>query len=333
MPRDTSQKLKILLVLEILKKYSDEETPLNASDIAEYLDKVGITAERKAIYSDLAALEDYGYDIVKTTTPKKGWFLGEREFEIPEVRLLSDAVRSAKFISVKKTRDLLKKLNGLMSDQQAKQSENGIYFAATAKSANEGIYYNIDKLNRAILQKKQVVIQHFSRRFDEERNICRSVKEMTINPYALCWQDDHYYLIGNYNKYDNLIHLRLDRILKVEITDAPVRSFREVSDYTDFFDTADYVEKLFGMYGGEQFAVELCCDKKITEQVIDRFGEDIFITKVTPETFHVKINAAVSDALVTWIMHYGEELRVENPPQLKEMVRQRAEKILENYKR
>ncbi len=333
MPKSLGQKLKIIAILEILKKYSDEENPLNANDIAKYLEQYNINSERKAIYSDLLSLEEYGYDIVKTTEPKTGWFLGEREFEIPEIRLLCDAVRSVKFISKKKTRELLKKLNGLMSDNQAKQAQNGIYFAATPKSENEGLYYNIDILNRAVLQKKQAVIEYFSRYFDEERNICRATKEMTINPYALCWHDDHYYLIGNHIKYDNLIHLRLDRILKAKITDIPARSFREVSDYTDFFDTADYVEKLFGMFGGVKAIVELCCNKKITEQVIDRFGEDIFITNVTENSFNIKINAALSDALVTWIMHYGEDLCVLSPPELREMVFKKAEKILENYKR
>ena len=158
MARQSNQKLKLIYVLDILKKYSDEEHPLNATEIAERLDKVGVSAERKAVYDDIACLEAYGCDIIKATTPKKGWFIGDREFEIPEIYLLSDAVRSANFISAKKTRELLSKLNNMLSVHQAKRRDDGVFFAAKDKSGNEEIYYSIDSLSRAIEEKKQVKI-------------------------------------------------------------------------------------------------------------------------------------------------------------------------------
>ncbi|MGI6279119.1 MAG: helix-turn-helix transcriptional regulator [Acutalibacteraceae bacterium] len=331
MPKKGYQKLKLLYILDILKKYSDEEHPLNSKDILDKLSEYSVPAERKAIYDDIAQLEAYGCDIIKTSAPKTGWFIGNREFEVPEIYLLADAVRTAKFISAKKTRELISKLYSMLSIHQAKSREDGVYFAATEKSGNEEIYYNIDKLNRAIIEKKQVKIEYLSRSFDQDRTIKRERKEMTINPYALCWQDDHYYLIGNHPKYDNLIHLRLDRIALVEMTENKARSFTEVSEYTDFFDTADYTNKLFGMYGGELCEVELCCSKKITEQVIDRFGEDIFIKNVTEDEFNFTVKAAVSDALVTWIINYGENLKVLRPDNLREMVKQRAQSVLNAY--
>lgn len=332
MARQRNQKLKLIYILEILKKYSDEENPLNAVDIVEYLLREGITAERKSVYDDIEQLEIYGCDIIKTSVPKKGWFIGDREFEVPEIYLLSDAVRSAQFISAKKTRELLSKLNGMLSINQAKRRENGVFFAATEKTGNEEIYYNIDEISRAIEEKRQVKVKYSQRWFDENRNVTRNVKEMVINPYALCWQDDHYYLLGNHAKYDNLIHLRLDRISSAKILDAPARHFSEVSEYTTVFDTADYTHKLFGMYGGELLDVELCCNRKITEQVLDRFGEEIFITNVTNNEFRIKVKAALSDALVTWIINYGENLRVIKPQNLREMVIKRAQTVLENYK-
>ena len=155
---------------------------------------------------------------------------------------------------------------------------------------------------------------------------------MILNPYALCWQDDHYYVIGNHEKYDNLIHLRLDRIRSAEVLESSARHFSEVSSYKEFFDTADYTKKLFGMYSGELCEVVLICKKEITEQVLDRFGEDIFITDVTDESFKFKINAVLSDALVTWIINYGEKLKAEKPPELVQMIKTRAEKVLGNYK-
>ncbi len=203
MARHSGQKLKALYVLEILKKYSDEEHPLNSADIVGLLAERGISAERKSVYDDIAALEFYGYDIIKTDTPRVGWFIGEREFEVPEIYLLCDAVRSAKFISTKKTRELLKRLYSMLSVHQVKRREKDFFNDFAEKSGNEEIYYNIDKISQAIECKKQIKIKYFQRSFDKNRNVSGAGKEMVLNPYALCWQDDHYYLIGNYQKYDN----------------------------------------------------------------------------------------------------------------------------------
>jgi len=329
--KGANQKLKLLYVLDILKRYSDEENPLNAADISEKLADNGISAERKAIYDDIAQLEFYGCDIIKTVSPKKGWFIGDREFEIPEIYLLSDAVRSAKFISRKKTRELLSKLNGMLSVHQASRRETGVFFGNTEKSGNEEIYYNIDKISRAIEEKRQIRVKHSHRSLDSGRELKTVEKEMIINPYSLCWQDDHYYLLGNYPKYDNIIHLRLDRISSVEVLNTPARHFSLVSEYTDRFDTEDYINKLFGMHGGELCQVELCCNKKITEQVLDRFGEGIFITNVTEDEFRIRVQAALSQALVTWIIGYGADLRVIKPDSLKKMIKERAEQVLEIY--
>jgi len=265
-----SGKLRLLYVLDILKKYSDEQNPLNSADIMDKLSQSGITAERKALYDDISLLEQYGYDIIKTSIPKKGWFIGEREFEIPEIYLLCDAVRTAKFISPKKTRELLSKLNSMLSVSQKKVREDAVFFSASDKAENEEIYYSIDKISRAITEKRQISLSYAVRSLNKGRSISHSVKEMTVNPYALAWQDDHYYLIGNHSKYDNLIHLRLDRISKVKNLSSPSRHFSEVSDYKDFFDTADYTKKLFGMYGGELAEIALCCNKAIREPVLER---------------------------------------------------------------
>ncbi len=331
MPKSSNQKLKSLYVLEILKKFSDEEHPLNAADIVKHLEAKGVSAERKSVYSDILNLEDFGYDIIKTDSPKIGWFLGEREFEVPEIYLLSDAVLSAKFISPKKTRELLSKLNSMLSRFQADRRKNEVFFSLKEKGSNEEIYYNIDKISLAIEKKYQIKVKYLHRRLDDSRNVGESVKEMTFNPYALCWQDDYYYLIGNYQKYDNLIHLRLDRIRSVEVLKTPVRPFGEVCDYKDSFDTGDYVSRLFGMHSGAVERVEFRCKKTVSEQIFDRFGEDIFITDVTETDFKFKVDLVVSEALVTWIINYGEDIKVLRPQSLIDTVKERARKVLNNY--
>lgn len=330
MAKKQGQRLKILYILDFLKRESDEEHPVTAADICEYLDSQGIAAERKSVYADISALTDYGADIVRSGSPR-GWFLASREFEEPEIYLLADAVRTAGFISAAKTRELVKKLDSFVSRYQAQKRENRVYFSSCAKSVNEEIFYSIDKISRAVSEKKKINFEYVNRVLSPDRTIEKQKREMLISPYALTWQDDHYYVIGNYEKYDNLIHLRLDRMYKVKITDMPQRHFSEVSEYTDYFDTPDYTAKLFGMHGGEIYDIELKCSKKITEQVADRFGEDIFIKKVTDEDFCFTVRAALSDALVSWVISYGDRVKVLEPQILRDMVISRTEKVLGLY--
>ena len=330
MAKKQGQRLKILYILDFLKRESDEEHPVAAADICEYLDSQGIAAERKSVYADISALTDYGADIVRSGSPR-GWFLASREFEEPEIYLLADAVRTAGFISAAKTRELVKKLDSFVSRYQAQKRENRVYFSSCAKSVNEEIFYSVDKISRAVSEKKKIGFEYVNRVLSPDRTIEKQKREMLISPYALTWQDDHYYVIGNYEKYDNLIHLRLDRMYKVEITDMPQRHFSEVSEYTDYFDTPDYTAKLFGMHGGEIYDIELKCSKKITEQVADRFGEDIFIKKVTDEDFCFTVRAALSDALVSWVISYGDRVKVLEPQILRDMVIGRTEKVLGLY--
>ena len=332
MAKKQGQRLKILYILDFLKRESDEEHPVTAADICEYLDSQGIAAERKSVYADISALTDYGADIVRSGSPR-GWFLASREFEEPEIYLLAYAVRTAGFISAAKTRELVKKLDSFVSRYQAQKRENRVYFSSCAKSVNEEIFYSIDKISRAVTEKKKIRFEYVNRVLSPDRTIEKQKREMLISPYALTWQDDHYYVIGNYEKYDNLIHLRLDRMYKVEITDMPQRHFSEVSEYTDYFDTPDYTAKLFGMHGGEIYDIELKCSKKITEQVADRFGEDIFIKKVTDEDFCFTVRAALSDALVSWVISYGDRVKVLEPQILRDMVIGRTEKVLGLYNR
>ena len=189
------QKVKLLHIIEILKKYTDEEHPLSASQICEKLESVGVTAERKAIYDDIECLINFGYDIVQTRVPKSGYFMGARDFELPEIYLLGDAVRTAKFISAKKTRELTSKLEGMLSCYQ--QREKGIYIDSSNKTRNEEIFYNIDAIGHAIESHKKITFKYGMRSLYPNREIITTYKSRKISPYAMTWQDDHYYLIGN----------------------------------------------------------------------------------------------------------------------------------------
>ena len=326
------QKVKLLYIIKIMTELTDEEHPLSATEICEKLASYDITAERKAIYDDIECLISFGYDIIQTRVPKNGYFLASRDFELPEVFLLGDAVRTAKFISEKKTRELTSKLDKLLSSHQSKRNISAIYIDSSNKTRNEELFYNIDRINTAIEQGKKIKFTYSKRVLHQGRQIVTESKTRVVSPYAMTWQFDYYYLIGNYEKYDNLMNLRIDRIPSVEVLDEPMRHFGEVSDYCDTFDVADYTKKLFGMFGGNMQEVKLRCSNKILEQVTDRFGDGIFITNVTETTFDFTAKAAVSDALVTWIMNYADAIEVITPIELRNKVKDRAEKILQVYK-
>ncbi len=331
MPKSWGQKLKILYVIDILRKYSDEENPLSATEICEHLKSFGIEAERKSIYADIEALTDYGYDIIRSFSGKKGFFLGTREFEKAEIFLLSDAVRTARFISPKKTRVLLSKLDSILSQNESSRYEKNVYFNLDCKCQNEEIFYNIDTISGGISENKKVQFDYLSRELSG-REFVNIKKQMTVSPYALTWQDDHYYLICNYEKYDNLLHLRLDRISKAEVTQLPSRHFSEVCDYTESFDVADYTNRIFGMHSGKFETIELCCKKGMAKIVADRFSENIFITNVTDDEFCFTYKAAISDALVTFLLNFGDSIKILKPQILKDMMLKRVNNVLEIYK-
>ncbi len=326
-------KLKLLYILDYLMQNSDEEHPVTVEEISEMLFEKGIECERKSIYSDVQNLKSYGVDIITVRSPKRGYSVCTRDFELPELRLLIDAVQSADFITAKKTKELIKKIGTLCSKSQAKILEKQVYIEKRHKCVNEEIYYNIDVINRAIQSRKQIKFIYVKRKLDETgMNVVTEEKELQISPYALIWRNDHYYVVGNNPKYDNLMHTRIDRMKKVEIDDMTARSFSEVSPYKSYFDSADYSGKIFNMFSGDTQTLEISCHNSILEEMLDRFGTDSVI-KAQPdsERFTLISKCVESEGLVSWIMQFGNKIGVIAPVTLKEQVAQRAKEILQIY--
>ena len=327
-----NSKLKLLYLKDIFMKYSDEEHILNAMDIAEHLLQYGIECERKSIYKDIDILIEYGLDIIKTTKPKNGYFLASREFEIAELRLINDAIQSAGFISKKKTTSLLNKTDSLLSIYQADRLKGQVFIDRRNKCTNEEIFYNIDALDTAIKNEKKVRLNYSRRKLDEKYTAANESREFKLSPYALVWSNDHYYLIANNEKYDNLMNLRIDRIKKVEILDSPRRHISEVSEYKNSFDTADYVSKTFNMFSGRPEMTQLKCKTEILEEMLDRFGEKISIKKSEDGWFYVYDELFVNDGLASWIMQFGDKIEVIYPAVLKSMIKSKSEAILRMYR-
>ncbi len=327
-------KMKLLYIKEFLEKNSDEDHPVSVDDINDMLLSKDITCERKSIYSDVKTLKEYGMDILSVRQPKAGYSVCSRDFELPELRLLIDAVQAANFITPKKTKELIKKIGTLCSVAQARMLEKQVYIEKRHKCSNEEIYYNIDIINRAIQSGKRISFIYQKRQLDTAENkVVIEEKEFSVSPYAMIWSNDHYYLIANNQKYNNLMHTRIDRMKKVEILEEKARKFSEVSPYKSYFDSADYSGKIFNMFSGDTQALELLCDNSMLEEIIDRFGTTALIRTGDDETrFLLNTKCVVSEGLVSWIMQFGGRLEVIEPASLREQVKSRAKEIADLYK-
>ena len=327
-------KLKLLYLKEIFEKHSDEQHILNAGDIADRLLRdYGIECERKSVYKDIEVLMDYGMDIVKTRSPKNGFFLASGSFELAEIRLLSDAVQAADFITKNKTKKLIEKIEGFTSVYHAEVLKKQVYIDNRPKSGNESVYYVIDALDNAIKAGKKVKFSYSRRKMDDKYAARKETRMFTLSPYALIWSNDHYYLVANNEKYDNLMNVRVDRISGVSILDEKARPVSEVSGYKRYFDAADYAAKTFNMFTGEMQMVELRCSNAILEPIFDRFGERVNTRKYDDSHFLLRTEAAISECLFSWIMQFGTDIEAIAPQNLRDMVIQRTESILNVYRK
>ncbi|MBE6818332.1 MAG: WYL domain-containing protein [Ruminococcaceae bacterium] len=315
---ESKNKLRMLCVLDILRKYSDEEHPLSSIKICEILEKeYNIKCERKAtIYSDINTLKEFNdnyYNIGNISTPSKGFCIYEREFELPELYLLCDAVQSAHSVTKEKSKVLVSKLESFASVYQRKNIGSSVYIDNRHKSDNKSIYINIFYLQQAITDKKKVAIKYIRHNVDRNQE-----RHYTISPYAMIWSNDRYYLICNNDTKQNLMHVRIDRIKNVEILEEESRSFELFTDYRGKFDAADYAEKMFNGFSGTIENIELICENSIYQDLLDRFGASS-IKKYNSDYFSVRFTGAVSSGLVSWIMQYGDKIYIRSPQLLKSM--------------
>lgn len=324
-------KLKLLYLKEIFEQYTDEDNVLNSGDIAALLEEYGISCERKSIYKDIDVLIEYGMDIVKTTNPKKGFFLASRNFELAEIRLINDALQAANFITKKKTAKLIEKTDMLVSKNQAAQLKKQVFINNRNKCDNEEIFYNIDTLDKAIKLGKKVKLRYIKRKLDDKFTAVSEQKEFVISPYALIWSNDRYYLAANKEKYDNVMNMRLDRMKKVEILDEPARHFSQVSEYKNTFDSADYAAKTSNMFSGKAMGTELKCKTEILEEMLDRFGAKVSVRRGEEGWFYIHEDLYINDGLASWIMQFGDKIEVIYPSELRALVKNKASDILSMY--
>lgn len=310
MAKSENQKLKILYLLQILQRETDNEHALTMAEIIAKLQEVGISSERKSIYSDLEALRSFGVDIEKTSGKSTAYYIASREFELPELKLLVDSVQSSKFLSERKSLSLIRKLEQLTSEHEAKQLQRQVYVQSRIKSMNEAIYYTVDSIYTAISENCKLSFHYFKYNLNKQREFRRNGTPYLISPFALICDSENYYMLGYDTEQEKMKHFRVDKMSSVKVTDLP-REGNEVFAQTDM---ARYNRKVFGMFTGEEVNVRMRFSNDIVDVILDRFGKEIIIVPDGPDHFTTTTSIMLSPQFYGWVCALGSKAQVLAPP-------------------
>ncbi len=325
MPRSKNQKLKLYYIIDYFKKYSDEEHTVSVSDIIDYLAENGITAERKSIYRDIEAITELGYEIISVHDKRFTYYLAEREFETAELRMLVDAVAASRFITKKKSSELIKKLEALTTVYTARKLNSQVFVANRIKASNESIYYNVDAIHNAIAENSKINFVYFDWDKNKRRVYRHNGKIYEVSPWALVWNNENYYLVAYDSDEGKIRHYRVDRMMSIMTVNKP----RDGKDDFREADTAQYTKKFFGMYDGEITKVTLNCSQEITNAVIDMFGSEVkFIPQTDGKTFNVTVELAVSPVFLSWVFMFGGQVKIVSPKNVAEKLKDMARTAL-----
>ena len=327
MSKSSNQKLKILHIAEIFKEMTDEEHGLTLAEIIEELKRRGISTERKSLYNDIEALRTFGMEIETKKDKTVRYYLAEREFELPELKLLLDAVQSSKFITRKKSSALIKKIESLASMYEAKQLQRQVFVANRIKTMNESIYYAVDEIHKAISADRQITFQYFDWNFKKEKQLRRDGRIYAVSPWALTWDDENYYMIAFDEESGIIKHYRVDKMQKIKVS----ASKRLGEKLFENFDPAVYSGKTFGMYGGRDEQVTLRCRHSMAGIVVDRFGQDVIMYDVGNGFFEISVKVSVSPLFLTWIMNFGGDMMIVSPDSVIEEYIELARKAINIY--
>lgn len=321
MAKQAAQKGKLLQILQILRSQSDENHPLTTAQIIERLDALGISAERKSVYADLAALEELGYDIQRLPGARGGVYLGAREFELAELKLLVDAVQASRFITRKKSDVLIQKLERLTSCWQGSALQRQVYVGGRVKSMNESVYYSVDAIHTAIAQRRQISFHYYDFNPRKERVPRRNGKTYFTQPYCLVWNDGNYYLVGQNPVEDTTRHYRVDKMGEVTVTDLPAVIPKD-------FDPAAYARSYFSMFSGTPAHVTLRCASNLAGVILDRFGSGVMLVP-DGESFTVTVDVVVSPQFWGWLAGLGPTAKPVSPAWAVEQYREHLRALLE----
>lgn len=307
MPRSDNQKLKILYILDYLKEKSHRDHPVGATELMNMLEhQHNILCNRKTVYSDISALQDYGVDIVSVPGKKGGYFIASRNFELPELKLLIDAVQSSRFLTEKKSRELIQKLCRECSVYDAQLMRRDVLVSGRVKSMNETIYYNVDAIQEAIAQKRQITFRYFDWGIDGKRRYRE--KSYQASPYGLCQDNENCYLLALSPRH-GVTSYRVDRMSDISLCDEGRLPCPELTGKN----LNAHANRLFQMFAGEPTSVKLRFHRELTNVVVDRFGRDILLIPDGEGHFVFTVDVAVSPMFLSWVIGFGSKAQILYP--------------------
>ena len=323
-----NQKLKMLYLVKIFSEETDDSHALSLQEIAGLLESYGVNAERKTLYKDFDELAKFGLEILSEQVGRNVLYhLATRQFELPELKLLVDAVQSSRFITDRKSGELIRKIASLASRHDAKKLQRQVFIAGRVKTMNESIYYNVDRLHEAIATNSQIRFKYYQWNVNKEMELRRDGQWYQTSPWGLMWDDENYYLVA-YNSADGTIrHYRVDKMLSIETVDERREGKQEFKE----FDMPRYTKSLFGMFGGEEKKVTIEASNDLVGVMIDRFGKDIIIVPEDEDHFSITVNVAVSEQFIGWIIALGENVKITGPDDVVKQMQQAAKRLTEQY--
>ena len=307
MPKSDNQKLKIFYIKDYLERNSHEGRPIRAAELIQHLDRqYGISCDRKTVYSDIAALQDYGVDIVSVPGKNGGYYIASRNFELPELKLLIDAVQSSRYLTERKSKELIEKLCAQCNEQDAKLMRRTVLVSGRVKSMNETIYYNVDAIQDAITQGKQITFRYFDWDFGGKRKYRE--KEYLASPYGLCQDNENCYLLA-YSARHGITSYRVDRMTDIRLTGDTRVPCPELTGKA----LHEHANRLFQMYSGDAVDVKLKFHRSLLNVVIDRFGKDTMLIPDGEDWFNFTVKVAISPMFLSWVIGFGSKAKVLHP--------------------
>ena len=333
MAKGQNQKAKLLYLARILSQQTDQEHPMTIARMMDLLQAQGVDVrDRKSLYDDLETLRVFGMDIEKQREGRSvGYYVAGREFELPELKLLVDAVQSSRFITHNKTNQLIRKVESLASVHQARQLQRQVYVPRRIKAMNESIYYTVDALHEAIDSGKQIRFHYFEwalgrGRERVEKRLRRGGGWYQVSPFSLVWDNENYYLVAFETESGTVRHYRVDKMQNLTVTDLPREGLPEN------FDPAAYAGSLFGMYNGVQETVKLRFENSLIGVVADRFGREVFLSPDGDSHFTVTTKVAVSPQFLSWVFSFGPQAQILSPEPVRNQFLQLLHETEANYK-
>lgn len=328
MPKGTNQKFKLYRLAQIMLEKTDDEHFITMQEIMAALGEYEITADRKSIYTDLRDLEKLGIEVEGEPVGNRyHYHVVNRPFELPELKLLVDAIQSSKFITEKKSNALIKKLEKLVSRYEATKLQRQVYVSGRIKTMNESIYYTVDAIHNAISENKKIRFQYFQWNVKKEMELRHNGAYYHISPWGLSWDDENYYLVGYDAEAGQIKHYRVDKMLHIRMSDEK----REGKEHFKKLDMADYAKKSFGMFGGKEQQVKLLVENSLAGVIIDRFGKDVMLIPADAEHFTVNVNVRVSSPFLGWIISLGEGMKIVGPDEVVEQMKKEIERLSRQY--